>query len=180
MIFPTTRFLRNAMTGFSVIGRFCLLFALSGCGAAEKVAPAKPELPVDPIAQLRNEGRELFNGRCIVCHQADGRGLPGVYPPLAGSPWLLDADSRERATKIVLYGLMGNIEVNGHRVDGQMPNFNLTDRQIAGALTYVRGAWSNDAPPVEEDFVASIRAKCGNRGPWTPYEILAQHPVRLR
>jgi mono/diheme cytochrome c family protein len=174
----------------AVIGRLCLvfvaMFALPGCGDAVKTGgaissvPAAVEPAVDPVAQLRNEGRELFNTRCILCHQADGRGLPGVYPPLVGSPWLLDSDSKERTAKIVLYGLAGTIEVAGHRVDGQMPNFNLSDRQIAGALTYVRSAWSNNAPPVEEDFVAGIRAKCGNRGPWTPYEILAQHPIRAK
>jgi mono/diheme cytochrome c family protein len=156
------------------------VLVLASCRNAEKSLPAAPAAPVDPVVQLRSEGRELFNTRCILCHQIDGRGLPGVYPPLAGSPWLLDADSKERATKIVLYGLAGNIEIHGQHFDGEMPNFNLTDRQIAGALSYVRSSWSNNAPPVDENFVATIRAKCGNRGPWTPYEIQTQHPLRAK
>ena len=157
-----------------------LLLAFAGCRDAGKTDAIAPAAPVDPVVQLRSEGRDLFNARCIVCHQLDGRGLPGAYPPLAGSPWLLDADSKERATKIVLYGLAGHIEIHGLRFDGDMPNFNLTDRQIAGALTYVRSSWSNSAPPVDEAFVAAIRAKCGVRGPWTPYEIQAQHPLRAK
>lgn len=160
---------------------------LAGCGGTEPPAPppavrpaaaAQPVEPADPVARLREEGRELFNTRCIVCHMADGQGQKGAYPPLAGSPYLLDADGMERATKIVLYGLRGRIEVHGQYYDGEMPDFRLTDRQIAGALTYVRSAWGNNGSPVTEAYVAGIRAKCGNRGPWTPYEILAQHPLR--
>jgi mono/diheme cytochrome c family protein len=150
---------------------------LVACQRAAPPAPAAPEPPPDPIALLKKEGRDLFNTRCIVCHQPDGRGLPGTYPPLNGSPWLLDADSKERCTKILLYGLAGRVTVGGQTFDAEMPNFKLTDRQVAAALTYVRSAWSNNAPPVEESFVAAVRARCGNRGPWTPYELLAQHPV---
>ena len=69
------------------------------------------------------------------------------------------------------------VTVKGQTFDAEMPNFRLTDREIAAALTYVRSAWSNNAPPVEESFVAGIRARYGDRGPWTPYELLAQHPV---
>lgn len=152
---------------------------LVACGRrAEQEAAAAPAPPEDPVADLRAEGRELFGHLCFNCHQLDGRGLPGTYPPLNGSPWLLDADSKERCTKIVLYGLTGRVLVKGQSFDAEMPNFKLTDRQIAAALTYVRSAWSNNAPPIDEEFVGSIRAKCGNRGPWTPYEILAQHPVK--
>lgn len=157
------------------------LLLLSACGGTDQTvgSTAEPGAPAaDPVELLRAEGRELFHTRCIVCHMADGRGQPGAYPPLAGSPFLLDADGVERATKIVLYGLRGHIEVHGRQYDGEMPNFNLSDRQIAGALTFVRGAWSNNASAVTEDFVAGIRAKCGNRGPWTPYELFAQHPLR--
>lgn len=165
-------------TSFSIV----IAALLTGCSPMLKketaAAPAAAVSSVDPVEQLRSEGRELFNTRCIVCHQIDGRGLPGAYPPLAASPILLDADGKERATKIVLYGLTGHIEVHGQQYDGAMPNFDLTDRQAAAALTYVRSAWSNSAPPVEVEYVAGIRAKCGIRGPWTPYELFAQHPLK--
>jgi len=146
-------------------------------GACHRATPPAPDPPRDPVAELRQEGHELFHTRCFVCHQPDGRGLPGTYPPLAGSPWLLDAESPERCTKILLHGLTGRVLVKDQMFDAEMPNFKLTDRQIAAALTFVRSAWSNDAPPVGEAFVARIRSRCGSRGPWTPYELLEQHPV---
>lgn len=162
-----------------IIGHICLALLSSGCGGGpEETGAARRLAQVDRVEQLRDEGMELFNTRCIVCHMADGRGQPGAYPPLVGSPFLLDGDGAERATKIVLYGLRGHIEVHGQHYDGEMPNFGLTDRQIAGALTYVRGAWGNNASPVSEEFVAGIRAACGNRGPWTPYELFSRHPLR--
>lgn len=153
---------------------------LASCGPAPKPPPAETRAvaaAADPVEQLCAEGRELFNTRCIICHQADGRGLSGVYPPLAGSPFLLDAHGRERATKIVLYGLTGHIELHGVTYDGTMPNFGLTDRQAAAALTYVRGAWSNNASAIDEAFVAAIRARHGERGPYTPHELFSEHPV---
>lgn len=158
-----------------------LLCALAAASCSEKSKPAQPakaKAAVDPVEVLRKEGRELFNTRCIVCHMENGQGQPGAYPPLVGSPFLLDADGAERSTKIVLYGLRGRIVVHGKSYDGDMPNFSLSDRQIAGVLTYVRGAWGNQAPPIPEEFVAGIRKQHGDRGPWTPYEIFAQHPLR--
>lgn len=156
-----------------------LLMLAASCGQrpheANCASPSTP--PVDPVEVLRAEGRDLFNTRCIVCHQADGRGLPGAYPPLVGSPFLLDAHGKERAAKILLYGLTGRIEIHGQVYDGEMPNFGLTDRQAAAALTYVRSAWSNNAGAVDEAFIAAIRARCGDRGPYTPYELFSQHPV---
>lgn len=88
-------------------GPFCMAVLLAGCGGGHEQAGGEAALavdPADPFAQLRAEGRELFNTRCIVCHMADGLGQEGVYPPLAGSPFLLDEDGAERATKILLHG----------------------------------------------------------------------------
>lgn len=148
---------------------------LAACKPA--APPAAPEPTLDPIAALRQEGEELFTVRCTPCHQVHGRGLPGAYPPLVGSPWLLDDQGKERATKILLYGLTGRIQVKGETFEAEMPNFRLSNREIAAALTYVRSAWGNNGSPVEEEFVSAVRARCGNRGPWTPFELLKQHPV---
>lgn len=100
-----------------------------------------------------------------------------MFPPLAGSPWLTDSNGAERAASILLYGMAGRVQVQGQFYDQEMPNFKLTDRQIAAALTHVRSHFGNQSAPVDEAFVARIRARHGNRGPWTPYELLALYPL---
>lgn len=146
-----------------------LALLLAGCG------PQRP--PETPAERFAREGAELYATRCTACHQRDARGLPGMFPPLAGSPWLTDSNGAERATAILLYGVAGRIQVMGQFYDQEMPNFKLTDRQIAAVLTHVRSHFGNDAPPIDELFVTKVRAKHGARGPWTPYELLALYPL---
>src|SRR5581483_4438412 len=83
---------------------------------AAATAPAAPE---DPVAL----GRKLFNtpGACVSCHQPTGLGLPGAFPPLAGSEWV--EGSEERNVRIVLYGLSGPITVKGTNFASVMPPF---------------------------------------------------------
>lgn len=102
-------------------------------------------------------GERTFVGTCSACHQRDANGLANVFPPLAGSDFLM-AD-RDRSIRIVLSGLSGPITVNGHPFNGTMPPFaNLTDHEIADVLTYVRGHFGNDGDPVTDEQVAAIRA----------------------
>lgn len=117
----------------------------------------------DPLAA----GRTVYSQICVACHQADGAGLAGVFPPLAGSDWVI-GDER-RLALLTLHGLMGPIQVNGVTWNGAMPaqGVTLNDRQIADALTYIRGSWNNNAPPVEEATVKSMREKFTDHAPWT-------------
>lgn len=136
-------------------------------------AVAEKEKPFDPIAR----GKKLFIGLCQNCHQANGEGLPGVYPPLRGSPWLLTSDVRP--IKILLKGLSGPINVHGHDFDLNMPNVaDWKDRDIAAVLTFVRQNWDNKADPISEDLVKKTREEIKDRHkPWTGDEILAEHPL---
>lgn len=138
-------------------------------GSGKQVA----EKPFDPIAH----GKKLFAKQCQQCHQADGQGLPGVYPPLANSPWLTSND--ERPVKILLLGLQGPITVNGNKFDGNMPTVGYwKDRDIAAVISWERKQWGNDAPEITEEFVAKIRKELGDRQkPWTAAELEAAHPV---
>ena len=94
------------------------------------------------------KGEKLFIQQCAACHQATGLGVPGAFPPLAGSPW--PVGSEERVIKIVLAGLAGEIEVNGQKYVGNMPNIGagLKDAQVANIISYVRSAWGNKGEPV--------------------------------
>jgi nitrite reductase (NO-forming) len=104
-----------------------------------------------------NAGKSLFAGTCSVCHQADGAGLPGVFPPLAKSDFL--AADVTRAMRVVLHGLNGKVTVNGHEYDSVMPPMTqLNDDEVANILTYVLNSWGNAGGRVSKDDVKKQRA----------------------
>lgn len=140
----------------------------------ERIPPGLQGATAAPVAlDPKAAGKRVFVTNCVACHQPTGLGLPGAYPPLAGSEW---ADGPEdRIIRIVLNGLSGPITVKGSQFNNSMPVFGtmLKDEQIADVLTYVRSEWGNNAPAVTPDKVKAIRAAVADRaGPWSPEELL--------
>lgn len=117
------------------------------------------------------DGKALYNSHCSACHQATGQGIPGAFPPLADSEWLL-ADPAI-AVSIVHDGLQGPIEVHGDSFAGVMPNFGatLSNDEIAAVLTHVRSEWGNDASAVSADLVKEHAERYADHGPWTVEEL---------
>ncbi|MGB4812408.1 MAG: c-type cytochrome [Methylophilaceae bacterium] len=113
------------------------------------------------------DGGEIYQGKCVACHQANGEGVPGVFPPLAGSEWVLG--NPERLAHIPLHGIQGKLTVKGTAYNGQMPVFGalLTDGEIAAVLTYVRSQWGNKADAVTEAMVKKVREATKDKT--TPY-----------
>jgi mono/diheme cytochrome c family protein len=105
----------------------------------------------------RVDAAALYASSCAACHQANGAGLPGVFPPLAGSEWVLGKETTLAA--IVLHGVTGPLTVKGQTFNGAMPAFKaqLDDVQIAALLTHLRAQWGNTSPAVTADAVASVR-----------------------
>ncbi len=102
-------------------------------------------------------GAALYKGTCSVCHQLDGQGLPGIFPPLAGSDYLR-ADPK-RAIGIVLFGLTGRLTVNGLEYNSVMPPMaQHTDDEIANILSYALNSWDNTGPVISAEEVAARRA----------------------
>jgi nitrite reductase (NO-forming) len=102
-------------------------------------------------------GQALFVGTCSVCHQANGAGLPGVFPPLAKSDYL--TGDPKRAIDVVLRGLSGKVTVNGTEYNSVMPPMNqLNDDEIANILTYVLNSWDNPGARILPDDVRKARA----------------------
>jgi nitrite reductase (NO-forming) len=102
-------------------------------------------------------GSVLYNGTCSVCHQQNGEGLAGVFPPLANSDYLMEDSSR--AVEIVLNGLVGPVTVNGSPYNSVMPPMSqLNDDEIANILTFTLNNWGNDGAAVSAGEVAEIRA----------------------
>jgi nitrite reductase (NO-forming)/hydroxylamine reductase len=111
------------------------------------------------------DGAALFQQQCAVCHQPQGQGLAGQFPPLAHNPDIFL--SEDFPLRVVLFGLGGKLIVNGQAIDSVMPPLAnaLTDAQIAAVVNYVRGAWGNDAlrpkslEPVMPAMVAGLRQR---------------------
>jgi nitrite reductase (NO-forming) len=105
-----------------------------------------------------NAGKVLFTGTCSVCHQANGEGLAGVFPPIAKSDYL--NQDPKRAISTVLRGLTGKITVNGKEYNSVMPPMNqLNDDEVANILTYVLNSWGNSGGRISADEVKKIRAQ---------------------
>jgi mono/diheme cytochrome c family protein len=88
----------------------------------------------------------VFAANCAACHQAQGQGVPGAFPALAGNTFV--QGDRKAVASVLLHGR------------GGMPNFSddLTDGEIAAVLTYVRSSWGNHAPPIDATTVAALRS----------------------
>ena len=139
----------------------------------ERMLPGMQGAAAPVVLDPRVLGKRVFTTNCIACHQTTGLGLPGIYPPLAGSEWAQGPE--DRIIRIVLDGLSGPITVEEKQFNNTMPAFGpmLKDEQIADALTYVRSEWGNKAPPVSADKVKEIRAAVADHsGAWSPAELL--------
>ncbi|MEO8336222.1 MAG: cytochrome c [bacterium] len=138
--------------------------SVASAQAAKKGASAKSAAAVD--------GSKVFATTCVVCHQLDGAGKEGLYPPLAGSEWVQGDEAK--LIRIIIGGLTGPVEVAGETFNGAMPGWGpvLEDKDIAAVATYIRGSWGNKAAPITAAKVTSIRAAMSSRKvPWTVAEL---------
>ncbi|HOX03229.1 MAG TPA: cytochrome c [Candidatus Paceibacterota bacterium] len=122
-------------------------------------------------------GKRLYADTCAKCHQVNGEGVLGQYPPLAGSEWATAANPTQ-AIAIIFDGLQGPIQVKGITYNNPMVAWRdlLSDTQIAALLTYIRQqkSWSHRASAVTPEQVAAVRAATKHRpplGPWTAQEL---------
>ena len=134
--------------------------------AASGTAVAQAPVAVDPMVL----GKRTFNN-CMACHQADGKGITGQFPPLAGSQWVLG--SPQVLARILLHGMQGDVEVLGRHYNGAMPAWGrFDDTQIAAVLTYIRASWGNSAAAIEPAVIAAERkATAGRTEPWTAAQL---------
>ncbi len=110
------------------------------------------------------DGHQLYVAQCVACHQATGAGIPGVFPPLVGSEWVLRKP--EVLVQILLHGISGEITVKGNKYNGVMPEFRdkFNDAELAAVATYLRAELGdNSADPVSADMVAAEREKTADR-----------------
>ncbi len=126
---------------------------VAGPQGAEQVAELSP----------RDRGKKIFAANCQTCHQANGLGVPGQYPPLAGSEFTTGGS--RRPAMIVLKGLQGPVTVKGQKFGTavmQPWDKTLTDQKIADVLTYERSEWGNSASAVTGEQIAALRKELAN------------------
>jgi mono/diheme cytochrome c family protein len=126
-------------------------FGSSQFGDRRTIADLRPAASTGAV-----DGKQVFSANCVACHQATGKGLPGVFPPLAGSEWV--RGNERVVANILLHGIDGEITVEGNTFKGQMPSFKqLGDAELAAVATYVRSDWGNKAAPIKPEVFAAER-----------------------
>lgn len=133
-----------------------------------KSPPARP-----PGIQISEpDGLHIYRQRCMYCHLENGRGIPGQFPPLDGSPWT--TGDPERPIKVILHGMAGPFKAQNTEYNGLMPGWakQLSFAEIAAVLSYTRSAWSNRASPVDSVMVKNVWEKFKERNnPWRAEEL---------
>ena len=121
----------------------------------EEIEKASKPLPALNKSERISMGKNVYMQTCFACHQAEGQGIPSAFPPLAKSDYL-NADVH-RAIDAVLYGLTGEITVNGEVYNSVMTAQTVTDREAANVLTYIYNSWGNNGTEVTEEMIQSRR-----------------------
>ena len=128
------------------IGRAVLVVLLVAL-ASLLVLPAAlgQEEPADGQDRLLADGRLVYEANCSACHQPDGSGRSGAFPPLLDNPNVQDT---EYVRTVVRNGLQGEIEVLGETYNGVMPAFSLLDDdQVTALIAYVQEGLGAPLPP---------------------------------
>lgn len=167
--------------GGAYLGRYSGSF--SGDGLDPGMAPPKKLIAAGSGASgaaagelsPAERGKKIYMANCATCHQANGQGVAGQYPPLVGSEFVINGS--KRPAMIVLKGLEGPITVKGVKYGSavmQPWDKTLSDAKIADVLTYIRQDWGNAAPAVAPEGIAALRKElAGKPGSFKEADILA-------
>lgn len=125
--------MKRLIAGIAIIGGIGALMIIAGAVRHTDVA----------TAQAGSEGAAVYADKCASCHQADGSGIPGAFPPLAGNPNVADGAYVEG---VVRNGRTGSIDVLGATYNSEMPAIGLDDAQTAAVVAHVQ--FLSSATPV--------------------------------
>jgi len=127
---------------------------------------------LDPFALAMKKGASGY-AVCGGCHQGNGGGLPGQFPPLAKSEFVLGGT--ERLIRIVQHGLTGPITVNGQGFNtpgGMMPfGAAMSSQDLANVLTFIRNSWGNEASMITKEMVQKVRDEEKRASQWTAADL---------
>ncbi len=133
---------------------------MAGGGKAKGAGAGGPAVVEETLAQ---QGKKVYSLNCASCHQASGMGVPGKYPPLVKSEWVVG--SSRKLGKVILKGLHGPITVEGNQYNDAMPAWgaSLSDKRIAAVMSYIRSEWGNSASEITPEQVGALRAELASR-----------------
>lgn len=115
----------------------------------------KEEIKALSFEEKMKFGKDKYMATCVACHQANGQGIEGAFPPLAKADYL--NEDVDRAIDIVLNGKSGEITVNGKKYNSVMTAQALSDEDVANVLTYVYNSWGNNKTDVTPEMVKAVR-----------------------
>ena len=115
------------------------------------------DIPAKSFDEQMKFGKQIYGQTCIACHQSEGQGIANAFPPLASSDYL-NADV-DRAIEAVLYGLSGEITVNGVKYNSIMTKQMISQEEVANVLTYVYNSWDNNKTVVTPEMVQKVKSK---------------------
>jgi mono/diheme cytochrome c family protein len=108
-------------------------------------------------------GAKIYQQYCSACHQMNGKGASGRFPPLMGTDWV--TGDKERLIKVLLNGMEGSLKIGDEVYNGAMPQHRfLNDGEIAQVLTYIRSSFGNEASEVSADEVEQLRNEQNKSG----------------
>jgi mono/diheme cytochrome c family protein len=100
-------------------------------------------------------GKEVYSTYCMSCHQEQGEGIEDIYPPVAKSDYLM-AD-KKRSIAQILYGVTGEMKVNGIIYNSDMIGFDLSDQEASDVLNYIRNSFNGKNAAVTPEEVKAVR-----------------------
>lgn len=110
-------------------------------------------------AQDLVKGKKIYATRCLVCHQADGGGVPNMNAPLDGASNVV-GDNISRLVSIIKNGYNEKVALDGFYYSNAMTaNPDLTDADIANVLSYIRTSWTNKASKITLAQVQAVKGK---------------------
>lgn len=139
-------------------GTVLIINLLIGCG--DKKKPSANDFKLDettlsPLDQKISNGKKIYEKTCQACHQADGKGVEGAFPPLVSSDYF--ANDKMLIVHNIVNGLKGEITVNGKKYNTEMPKQVVTDQEAADVATYVLNSFGNKGGEVSIEEVQSVK-----------------------
>lgn len=113
-----------------------------------------PFFQADYLKESITRGKSVYEANCIACHMADGRGLEGTFPPLANTGRLTD---KGRLVKIIINGLNDPVTIDGTVYTMEMNPLDLSDKEVADVLNYIRNSWGNKAAVIKENEISQLK-----------------------
>lgn len=147
-------------------------FSIASGGGDPRPKNTGDDAGADPFAAAMKKGASGY-AVCGGCHQGNGGGIPGQFPPLAGSEYV--KGGTERLIRIVQHGLTGPITVNGqgYNTPGGMQPFGaaMSGQDLANVLTYIRNSWGNEGTMVTKEMVQKVRDEEKRASQWTDADL---------